>query len=135
VRPGVALLLWLSTMVLIVANNAIGNTLMAGISPRIADLYNTIVPLPYIALCAWVLVRRSPHAGMSDAIVVGLLWASSTIIVDIAAARVLQGLSWRLAAVHLRFWDGYLFALVPFTQLIAPAIALAVRRRASRALP
>jgi hypothetical protein len=135
VRPGVALLLWLSTMVLIVANNAIGNTLMAGISPRVADLYNTIVPLPYIALCAWVLVRRSPNAAMSDAIVVGLLWASSTIIVDIAAARLLQGLSWRLAAVHLRVWDGYLFALVPFTQLIAPAIALAVRRRASRALP
>lgn len=126
---GVALLLWFSTMALIVANSAIGSTVIAGISPRAADLYSTIVPLPYIALCAWVLARRSPTATLQDALVVGLLWASSTVIVDVAVARLLQGLSWRLAAVHLRFWDGYLFALVPAAQLMAPAVALRLLRR------
>ena len=65
----------------------------------------------------------------SEAVVVGLLWSVSTIVADVLAARLLQGLSWRLAAVHFRFWDGYLFALVPLAQLIAPAIALRVLRR------
>jgi hypothetical protein len=129
VKFGVALLLWLSTMMLIIANSAIGSTVIAGISPRAADLYSTIVPLPYIALCAWMLARRSPNATLAEALVVGLLWASSTIIVDVAAARLLQGLSWRLAAVHLTFWDGYLFALVPLAQALAPAIALRLMRR------
>ena len=128
-RFGIALLLWLSTMALILANSAIGNTLIAAASPRAADVYNSLVPLPYIALCAWVLARRSRNATTADAIVVGLLWAVSTIVADVLAARLLQGLSWRLAAVHLRFWDGYLFALVPLAQLIAPAIALRVVRR------
>jgi len=129
VRVGVALLLWLSTMALILANSAIGNTLIAAASARAADVYNTLVPLPYVALCAWILARRSREAAIADAIVVGLLWAVSTIVADVLAARLLQGLSWRLAAVHFRFWDGYLFALVPLAQLLAPAIALSILRR------
>lgn len=127
-RIGLALALWFSTMVLIVANSAIGNTLIAGISPRVADVYNALVPLPYIALCAWLLARRAPQAGLGDALAIGFLWAVSTILVDILAARLLQGLSWRLAAVHLQFWDGYVFALVPLAQLLAPAIGLRIAR-------
>lgn len=126
---GIALLLWLSTMALILANSAIGNTMIAAASARAADVYNTLVPLPYVALCAWILARRSRKAAIGDAIVVGLLWAVSTVLADVLAARLLQGLSWRLAAVHFRFWDGYLLALVPLAQLIAPAIALRVLRR------
>lgn len=116
-------------MALILANSAIGNTMIAAASARAADVYNTLVPLPYIALCAWVLARRSRDAATADAMVVGLLWAVSTVVADVLAARVLQGLSWRLAAVHFRFWDGYLFAAVPLAQLVAPAIALRLLRR------
>ena len=54
---GVALLLWLSTMVLILANSAIGNTMIAAASARAAEIYNALVPLPYVALCAWILAR------------------------------------------------------------------------------
>lgn len=122
-RFGLALLLWLSTMVLILANNAIGDTVIATASARAADVYKAVVPLPYIALCAWILARRSRQASLADAAVVGLLWASSTIVVDILAARLLQGQSWRLAVLHLRFWEGYAFGLVPLAQLIAPAAA------------
>lgn len=128
---GIALLLWLSMMTLIVANSAIGSTLIAGISAQAADVYMAIVPLPYIALCAWILARRSPSASAADALVVGLLWAVSTVVVDVLAARLLQGVSWRLAAVHLRFWDGYLFALVPLAQLVAPALALQLLKRSA----
>ncbi|MGE0151287.1 MAG: hypothetical protein AB7R90_01625 [Reyranellaceae bacterium] len=127
---GIALLLWFSTMALIVANSAIASTVIAGIGPRAADLYSTLVPLPYVALCAWVLARRSPGAGMADALAVGVLWAVSTVVVDVLAARLLQGLSWRLAAVHLRLWEGYFFALVPLAQAVAPAAALFLLRRA-----
>jgi hypothetical protein len=129
VKIGLALLLWFSTMLLILANNAIGSTIIAGVSPRAADVYSTVVPLPYIALCAWLLAKRGAKAGMADALAIGLLWAVSTVIVDVLAARLLQGLSWRLASQHLQFWDGYLFALVPLAQLVAPALALLVVRR------
>ncbi len=127
----VALLLWLSTMVLIFANSAIGDTIIAAASVRAADVYKTVVPLPYVALCAWILARRSPGATLGDALAIGLLWAITTIVADALVARLLQGLSWRLAVVHYRFWDGYLFALVPVAQLAAPAIALLVYRRRS----
>lgn len=130
-RFGLALLLWLSTMVLILANNAIGDTVIATASARAADVYKAVVPLPYIALCAWILARRSRQASLADAAVVGLLWASSTIVVDILAARLLQGQSWRLAVLHLRFWEGYAFALVPLAQLIAPAAAAFLLARKS----
>lgn len=123
-RFGVALLLWLSMMALVVANSAIGNTVIAGVSPRAADLYNAVVPLPYVALCAWILARRSRNAALGDAVVVGLLWAVSTVVADALLARLLQGQSWRLALAHFRFWEGYAFALVPLAQLVAPAIAL-----------
>jgi hypothetical protein len=123
VKFGLALLLWLSTMVLILANNAIGDTVIAGASARAADIYKAVVPLPYIALCAALLARRSRDGSFGDAAVVGLLWASSTVMADILATRLLQGQSWRLAVLHLRFWDGYAFALVPLTQLLAPALA------------
>lgn len=125
----VALLLWLSTMILILANGAIGDTIIAAASPQAADVYKTVVPLPYVALCAWILARRSQGATIGDALAIGLLWASTTIVADALVARLLQGLSWRLAVVHYRFWDGYLFALAPLAQLVAPAIALAIHRR------
>lgn len=124
-----ALLLWLSTMILILANGAIGDTIIAGASAQAADVYKAVVPLPYVALCAWILARRSPGAATGEALAIGLLWAITTIVADALVARLLQGLSWRLAAVHYRFWDGYLFALVPLAQLGAPAIALAIHRR------
>lgn len=122
-RFGVALLLWLSMMALVIANSAIGNTVIAGISPRAADLYNAVVPLPYVALCAWILARRSRDATLGDAIAVGLLWAVSTVVADALLARLLQGQSWRLALAPFRFWEGYAFALVPLAQLVAPALA------------
>ncbi|MGE0657892.1 MAG: hypothetical protein AB7F36_04880 [Reyranellaceae bacterium] len=124
-----ALLLWLSTMILILANGAIGDTIIAAASARAADVYKAVVPLPYVALCAWILARRSSGATTGDALAVGLLWAATTVVADALVARLLQGLSWRLAVVHYRFWDGYLFALVPLAQLAAPAIALAIHRR------
>ena len=89
-----------------------------------------LVPLPYIALCAWILARRSRERhDMPMPSSSACSGRCSTIVVDVLAARLLQGLSWRLAAVHFRFWDGYLFALVPLAQLVAPAIALRVLRQ------
>ena len=124
-----ALALWLSTMVLVLANGAIGDTIIATASARAADVYKAVIPLPYVALCAWVLARRSPGAAMADAVVAGMLWAVSTIVAEVLAARLLQGLTWRLALSDLRFWEGYLFALVPLAQLVAPAVALFALRR------
>lgn len=126
----VALLLWLSTMVLILANSAIGDTIIASASPRVAEIYKSLVPLPYVALCAWVLARRSPNATMADALGGGLLWAASTVVADILLTRLLLDHSWRLASVHYRFWDGYWFVLVPLVQLLAPVVAIRLLRRA-----
>ena len=116
-----ALLLWLSMMVLIVANNAIGDTMIAGAgSALMAELYETLVPLPYIALCAWTYGRRSPQRDTLSLLGVGLLWAVSTVVADVLLGRLALAHSWRLATVHYALWEGYWFALVPLAQLVAP---------------
>ena len=119
-----ALLLWLSMTVLITANNAIGDTLIAGSGgPAMAELYKAVVPLPYIALCAWIYCRRAADRSVCALLGVGLLWAVSTVMVDVMLARLMAGQSWRLATVHYAWWDGYWFALVPAAQLLAPLLA------------
>lgn len=116
-----ALLLWLSMMVLIVANNAIGDTLIAGAGgPLMAELYEALVPLPYIALCAWTYCRRTAARDVGGLLGVGLLWAVSTVMTDVLLARLALGHSWRLATVHYALWEGYWFAVVPLAQLVAP---------------
>jgi hypothetical protein len=128
-----ALLLWLSMMVLIVANNAIGETMIAGAgSALMAELYETLVPLPYIALCAWTYGRRTGQRGTISLLGVGLLWAVSTVMADVLLARLALGHSWRLAAVHYSLGEGYWFALVPLAQLAAP---LAMARLVPKAMP
>ena len=119
-----ALLLWLSMMLLILANNAIGDTMIAGAGgAAMAELYETLVPLPYIGLCAWTYCRRTHQRSTTTLLSVGVLWAVSTIMVDVLLARLMLGHSWRLAVVHYRFWDGYWFVAVPLVQLIAPLLA------------
>jgi len=118
-----AFLLWLSMLTLIVANNAIGQTLIAGAGgAAMAELYEALVPLPYIALCAVIYLRRAPSRATAELLGVGLLWALSTVLADVALTRLALGQTWRLAVVHYRFWDGYWFVLVPLAQLIAPAL-------------
>ncbi len=130
-----ALLLWLSMMMLIVANNAIGDTMIANAGGvEMAELYEALVPLPYIALCAWIYCRRTRERSAVTLLAVGLLWATSTALADVALAHFMLNHSWRLAVVHYRFWDGYWFALVPLTQLLAPFLAARfVRPRVSSA--
>jgi hypothetical protein len=119
-----ALLLWLSMTVLIVANNAIGDTVIAGAGgPLMAELYEALVPLPYIALCAWTCCRRTQQHDAGGLLGIGLLWAVSTVMADVLLAHLLLGHSWRLALVHYTFWNGYWFAVVPLAQLLAPLLA------------
>ncbi len=119
-----ALLLWLSMMVMIVANNAIGETMIADAGGQsMAELYEALVPLPYIALCAWIYCRRTKERSVSALLMVGVLWAVSTVLVDVLQTRLMLERSWRLALVHYRLWDGYWFVLVPLTQLLAPLLA------------
>lgn len=123
-NPLAAILLWLSMLALLLANNALGDVQIALASgTEFADRYKSIVPLPYIALCAWVLARRRPPgAGLGDALAVGLLWALSTVVVMSLLARYLQGVNWRLAFQPYRLWDGYWFALVPLAQALLPPL-------------
>jgi hypothetical protein len=125
-----ALLLWLSMMVLILANNAIGDTAIAEAGgPAMAELYEALVPLPYIALCAWTYCRRTRERSAGALLSVGALWAVSTVLVDVLLTRLMLGQSWRLAVVHYRLWDGYWFALVPLAQLVAPVVASRLIKR------
>lgn len=123
-KPLAAILLWLSMATMIVANNALGDTLIALESgPLVAEIYKAVVPLPYILLCAWVYARRQARAGwFADSLAVGLLWAVTTVVADVLLARFAIDQSWRGALLHYRFWDGYWFALVPLAQLVAPAL-------------
>jgi hypothetical protein len=128
IRPGLIFALWLAQAVALLANHALGDTLIAGLlGPRLALTYKTLVPLPYIALLALIHARRTrgPQA-VAAGIVAGALWAGSTIVLDAAYGRLTFEESVSSLIDRYRVFEGPIWAILPLTQLLLPT-ALAWR--------
>jgi hypothetical protein len=138
IRPGLILALWLAQAVALLANHALGDTLIAAmLGPRLALTYKTLVPLPYIALLALIHARRTrgPQALMAG-IVAGVLWASSTILLDAAYGRLTFDESVSSLLDRYRLFEGPLWVILPLTQLLLPpALAALLARRPTSGPP
>ena len=93
IRPGLALALWLAIVILVVVNDMIGDTWIASrVSTRVVEWYKVLVPLPYVALLAVVHARRTRgQRWRSAALLAGLLWAPSTVLLDFLYERLTFG--------------------------------------------
>ena len=68
IRPGLTLALWLAFAILLIANNAIGDTWIASnLSARTVEWFKVLVPLPYVVLLAAIHARRTRGPRWRDA--------------------------------------------------------------------
>src|SRR5947207_3044348 len=98
IRPGVTLVLWLAIAVLVIVNDAIGDTWIASRLPAMAvQWYKVLVPLPYLALLALIharleldkltVVTGANGTGKSS------LYRALRLLADVAQGRVIQSLA------------------------------------------
>ena len=135
IRPGLALVLWLATAVLVLANHLIGDTVIgAAIGPRDAAWYKALLPLPYIALMALIHARRTVGpAWQRAALLAGLLWTASTAALDAAYGRFTYGESPAAVADRYALFDGAPWPLLLLAQLVLPWLCGALLARSGRA--
>jgi hypothetical protein len=93
IRPGLTLALWVAIAILVIANNAIGDTWIASsMSASAVDWFKVLVPLPYVVLMAVIHARRTKGPRWLDgALLAALLWPTSTAILDFLYGRVTFG--------------------------------------------
>ena len=138
IRPGLIFLLWLAQAVALLANHAVGDTLIAELlGPRLALTYKTLIPLPYIALLALIHARRTrgPQALMAG-IVAGVLWATSTVLLDAAYGRLTFEETLPSLIDRYRLLEGPIWVILPLTQLLVPpGMAALLARRPTNGPP
>ena len=93
IRPGLTLALWVAIAVLLIANNAIGDTWIASnLAARAVEWFKVLVPLPYVVLLAAIHARRTKGPRWFEAaLLAALLWPTSTAILDFLYERVTFG--------------------------------------------
>jgi hypothetical protein len=124
IRPGLIFALFVAQAVVLLTNHALGDTL-------VALNYKTLVSLPYIALLALIHARRTrgPQA-LTAGIVAGVLWASSTVLLDAAYGRLTFEETVPSLFDRYRLFEGPLWIILPLTQLfLPPALAALLARR------
>jgi hypothetical protein len=138
IRPGLIFALWLAQAVALLANHALGDTLIAAmLGPRLALTYKTLVPLPYIALLALIHARRTRGTqALAAGLVAGVLWAGSTVLLDAAYGRLTFGETGSTLIDRYRLFEGPLWVILPLTQLLLPpALAALLARRPTNGPP
>ena len=132
IRPGLVLLLWLAIAALVIANNLVGDTWIAlSLSVRAVEWYKVVVPMPYVLLMAAIHARRtSGPQWFEAALIAGLMWPTSTVIVDFLYARILFDEDPAAFLDRFAFWWGAPYPLLIAGLFIAPLAmgALTVKR-------
>ena len=90
IRPALTLALWVAIALLVVLNDAVGDTWIAvSLSVRAVEWYKALVPLPYVAMLAIIHARRTAGPRwLEAALLAALLWPTSTVLIDFLYARV-----------------------------------------------
>lgn len=131
IRPGVTLVLWAAIAVLVVLNDTVGDTWIAGtLSVRVVEWYKVLVPLPYVVLMAFIHARHtSGPRWFEAALLAALLWPTSTVLVDFLYVRLTYGQDPEAFLDRFGFWWGAPYPLLVLTLFAAPLVAGAVLAR------
>jgi hypothetical protein len=131
IRPGVTLVLWAAIAVLVVLNDAVGDTWIAGtLSVRVVEWYKVLVPLPYVVLMAVIHARHtSGPRWFEAALLAALLWSPSTVLVDFLYTRLTYGEDPASFLDRFAFWWGAPYPLLVLVLFAAPLLAGAAMAR------
>ena len=131
IRPGLAFALWVAIALLVVLNDAVGDTWIAvSLSVRAVEWYKVLVPLPYIALMAIIHARHSTGPRWFEAaLLAALLWPFSTVLVDFLYTRLTYDEDPASFLDRFAFWWGAPYPLLVVALFGAPLLAGAALAR------
>ncbi|MDP3162063.1 MAG: hypothetical protein Q8N31_18790 [Reyranella sp.] len=131
IRPGLTLALWVAIALLVVLNDAVGDTWIAvTLSVRAVEWYKVLVPLPYVVLMAFIHARHtSGPRWFEAALLAALLWPTSTVLVDFLYVRLTYGQDPEAFLDRFGFWWGAPYPLLVLVLFAAPLLAGAVMAR------
>lgn len=131
IRPGVTLALWVAIALLVVLNDAVGDTWIAvALSVRAVEWYKVLVPLPYVVLMAFIHARHtSGPRWFEAALLAALLWPTSTVLVDFLYVRLTYGQDPEAFLDRFGVWWGAPYPLLVLVLFAAPLLAGAVMAR------
>lgn len=132
IRPGLTLTLWVAIALLVVLNDAVGDTWIAAtLSVRAVEWYKVLVPLPYVVLMAFIHARHTVGPRWFEAaLLAALLWPVSTVFVDFLYVRLTYGEDPASFLDRFAFWWGAPYPLLVLVLIAAPLLAgIAMVRR------
>jgi hypothetical protein len=125
IRPGLTLALWVAIALLVVLNDAVGDTWIAAtLSVRAVEWYKVLVPLPYVVLMAFIHARHTVGPRWFEAaLLAALLWPVSTVFVDFLYVRLTYGEDPASFLDRFAFWWGAPYPLLVLVLFAAPLLA------------
>ncbi len=125
IRPGLTLLLWFSIAVVVILNDAIGDTWIASRLPVMAtQWYKVLVPLPYVLLLAVIHARRTRGPRwLAAALLAAILWPTSTVLADFLYEHLTFGEEPAGFLNRFTFWWGAPYPALVITLCAAPLAA------------
>ena len=131
IRPGLTFALWMAIAVLVVLNDAVGDTwIAASLSVRAVEWYKALVPLPYVAMIAVIHARRTMGPRWFEAaLLAALLWPTSTVLVDFLYVRLTYEEATASFLDRFAFWWGAPYPLLVLVLFAAPLLAGAMMAR------
>lgn len=131
IRPGLTFALWVAMALLVVLNDAVGDTWIAvTLSVRAVEWYKVLVPLPYVVLMAFIHARHtSGPRWFEAALLAALLWPTSTVLVDFLYVRLTYGQDPEAFLDRFGFWWGAPYPLLVLVLFAGPLLAGAVMAR------
>jgi hypothetical protein len=125
IRPGLTFVLWLAIAAVVVLNDLVGDTWIAAtLSVRAVEWYKVLVPAPYVVMMAIIHARRTAGPNWFEAaLLAGLLWSTSTVLVDFLYARVTYDEEPAVFLDRFAFWWGAPYPLLVLLLFAAPLLA------------
>jgi len=125
IRPGLTLALWVAIALLVLLNDAVGDTWIAAtLSVRAVEWYKVLVPLPYVVLMAFIHARHTVGARWFEAaLLAAMLWPVSTVLVDFLYVRLTYGEDPVAFLDRFAFWWGAPYPLLILVLFAAPLLA------------
>lgn len=130
-RPPLTFALWVAIALLVVLNDAVGDTWIAtSLSVRAVEWYKVLVPLPYVVLMAFIHARHTMGSRwLEAALLAALLWPVSTVLVDFLYVRLTYDEDPVAFLDRFAFWWGAPYPLLVLTLFAAPLLAGAALAR------
>jgi len=124
-RPGLTFVLWLAIAVLVLANDMIGDTVIADRLPAMAiEWYKVLVPLPYVVLMAVIHARRTAGPRWFEAaLLASLLWPTTTVLAEYLYGRYTFGQEPEEFLDRFAFWWGAPYPVLVVVLFVAPVAA------------